>query len=159
MTERATALANRVREACAALISTVRQVDDAHWERVAEAGEWSPSKDAEHVTQGAVYHQWLVRTSALGDTSERPTGTQRDIMVAVLSKSEILDLLEQRADQSAVLVASLSDDQLALPAPRFGPDGPPRTVEQMIEGQMIRHYHEHRENIAAKLGAPSGSSA
>ena len=52
---------------------------------------------------------------------------------------------------------SLSDAQLGLPAPPMGADGPPRTVEQMIEGQMIRHYHEHRENIepsfdrAAKL--------
>jgi hypothetical protein len=154
MSERATALANQVREAGAALIQNVGQVDDAHWGRVVEEGVWSPGKDAEHVTQGAAYHQWLVRTSALGDTSARSASTQRDIMVALLSKSEVLDALQQRTDQSASLVASLSDAQLELPAPTMGPDGPPRTVQQMIEGQMIRHYHEHRENIKAKLRQP-----
>jgi hypothetical protein len=77
MTERATALANQLREAGAALIGTVRQVDDTAWARVAEDGVWSPGKDAEHVTQGAVYHQWLVRTSALGDTSARPAPSAR----------------------------------------------------------------------------------
>lgn len=151
MTERAAALANRVREAGAALIQAVRQVDDAHWARVVEDGVWSPGKDAEHVTQGAAYHQWLVRTSALGETSERTAGTQRDIMVALLPQREVLDALQQRTEQSALLVASLSDDQLELPAPPLGADGPPRTVEQLIDGQMIRHYHEHRENIEAKL--------
>jgi hypothetical protein len=150
MTERATRLATQVRAACAALIEAVGQVDDAHWGRVVEEGVWSPGKDAEHVTQGAVYHQWIVRRAALGDTSDRPVGTARDIMVAVLSKREVLEVLQQRADQSALLVESLSDVQLELAAPPMG-DGPPRTVQQMIEGQMIRHYHEHRENIEAKL--------
>jgi hypothetical protein len=145
------ALAQRVRDACAALIQTVGQVDDAHWGKVVEDGVWSPGKDAEHVTQGAAYHQWIVRRAALGDTSDRPVGTERDLMVAVLAKRDILDVLQQRTDQSALLVQSLSDAQLELPAPRMGADGPARTVEQMIEGQMIRHYYEHRENIEAKL--------
>jgi hypothetical protein len=152
MTERAAALAGQVRAACAALIEAVGRVDDAHWARVVEEGVWSPGKDAEHVTQGAVYHQWIVRRAALGDTSDRPVGTARDILVAVLTKGEVLDALQQRADQSARLVESLSDAQLELAAPPMG-DGPPRTVQQMIEGQMIRHYHEHRENIEAKLTA------
>src|SRR5450631_4652930 len=104
MSERATALANQVRQAGTALMQTVGQVDDAHWGRVVEDGVWSPGKDAEHVTQGAAYHQWLVRTSALGDTSERSASTQRDIMVALLSKREVLDALKQRTDQSASLV-------------------------------------------------------
>src|SRR4030088_2916314 len=99
MTERASALANRLREAGAALIHTVRQVDEPDWVRVSEDGVWSPGKDAEHVTQGAAYHQWLVRTSALGDTSARPTGTERDVMLAVLVKDEVLDLLPQGTDQ------------------------------------------------------------
>jgi DinB superfamily len=153
MGERATVLANEVREAGTRLMQTVRQVDDAAWTRVAEDGVWSPGKDAEHVTQGAAYHQWLVRTTALGDTSPRSASTRRDIMVAVMPKDDILRLLEQRTEQSALLVESLSDEQLRMPAPTFGPDGPPRTVDQMIKGQMIRHYHEHRENIEAKLRA------
>ena len=153
MGERATALANQVREAGARLIQAVRQVDDAAWARVTEDGVWSPGKDAEHVTQGAAYHQWLVRTTALGDTSERTAGTQRDIKGAVLTKDDGLDALHQRTEQSAQLVASLSDAQLRLPAPTLGPDGPPRNVDQMIEGQMIRHYHEHRENIEGKAAA------
>jgi kynurenine formamidase len=150
MSERAVHLANQLREAGAALIRTVSEVDDAHWARVPVEGVWSAGKDAEHLSQGAVYHQWLVRT-ALGETLERGAGTQRDVMTALLSRSEVLAVLQQRTEDNARLLESLSDEQLARPAPPLSSDGLARTVQQLIEGQMIRHYREHQWNIEAKL--------
>jgi hypothetical protein len=58
MSERATKLANQLRDAGAAPIRTVSQIDDMHWSHVPEDGVWSAGKDAEHVSQGAIYHQW-----------------------------------------------------------------------------------------------------
>jgi hypothetical protein len=150
MSERARSLASQVRDAGAALIETIGQIDDSHWARVPEPGVWSAGKDAEHLTQGAVYHQWLVRTAALGETVARGAGTQRDVMTAQLSRAEVLAALAQRTEESARLVESLSDAQLDRPAPPLG-DGPPRTVAQMIEGQMIHHYGEHQLSIETKL--------
>jgi hypothetical protein len=158
MSERAINLANQLRDAGAALVRTVIQVGDAHWSRVPEDGVWSAGKDAEHVTQGAMYHQWLIRTAGLGETLERGKGTQRDLMTSVLSKEDVLSGLHQRTEETAQLVQSLSDEQLARSAPPFG-DGPPRTVDQMIEGQVIRHYREHQYNIQVKLSTRQGRPA
>jgi kynurenine formamidase len=65
-------------------------------------------------------------------------------------------LLQLRIDESARLVEGLTDEQLSRPAPPFGSDGPPRTVEQMIQGQMIRHYREHQVNIEQKMREQPG---
>jgi kynurenine formamidase len=156
MSERAANLANQLRDAGAALIRTVGQIDVEHWSRVPEDGVWSAGKDAEHISQGATYHQWLVRTAGLGETLERGAGTQRDVMLAVLSKDDVLTVLQQRTEESATLVESLSDDQLSRPAPPLASDGLPRTVAQMIENQMIRHYREHQHNIQSKLAPQQG---
>ncbi len=150
MGERATALARQVREAGAAFIATVEQVDDAHWARVPAEGVWSPGKDAEHVAQGAQYHQRIVRFTVEGGEPARGGGTVRDVMTAVLSKAEVLDSVRQQTEVSASLVEGLTDESLDLQAPPMG-NGLPRTLEQMIVGQMIHHYDEHRDNIEQKL--------
>src|SRR5579859_1608770 len=103
MSERARSLANQLRDAAAALSRTIGQIDDAHWARVPEAGVWSAGKDAEHVSQGALYHQWLVRTAALGETLERGPGTQRDVMTSLLARADVLSLLHQRSEEIARL--------------------------------------------------------
>src|SRR5437762_2031732 len=77
-------------------------------------------------------------------------------MTAVLSKDDVLTVLQQRTEESATLVESLSDDQLSRPAPPLASDGLPRNVAQLIEGQMIRHYREHQYNIQAKLSPQHG---
>jgi kynurenine formamidase len=155
MSERATDLANQLREAGEALGRTVSLVDEGHWGWVPEDGVWSAGKDAEHVSEGSLYHQWLIRT-ALGEPLERGAGTQRDVMTARLSQAEVLALLRERTEQSAELVASLSDAQLVSAAPPRPADGLPRTVEQMIVGQIISHYQEHQLNIETKLRAQTG---
>src|SRR5215207_3630603 len=114
MSERARLLADELRAAGAELVQAVERIEPEHWELVPDSGVWSAGKDAEHVTQGAVYHQWLVRTAALGQTLERGAGTRRDVMTAELARAEVLALLQQRTEESAQLVESLSDSQLDL---------------------------------------------
>jgi hypothetical protein len=155
VSERARALADAMREAGAALSDTVAAVDDSHWELVPGEGVWSAGKDAEHVSQGALYHQWLVRTAALGENSERRGATQRDVMTSQLTRSDVLAELQQCTQQCAHLVESLSDAQLDLPAPPLASDGLPRTVADMIDGQMIRHFREHQWNIHTKVRGAS----
>src|SRR5258708_14144331 len=110
MSERAANLANQLRDAGAALIRTVGQIDVEHWSRVPEDGVWSAGKDAEHISQGAIYHQWLVRTAGLGGTLERGAGTPRDVMTARFSKDHVLAVLHQRPGENAPLGERLSDD-------------------------------------------------
>jgi hypothetical protein len=153
MSERAMLLAKRVRQVGAAFIDSVEQVDDQHWARVPEAGVWSAGKDAEHVTEGALYHQAIVRATISGEPVMRGGGvTQREVMTAQLSKAEILTRLRECTEQSAALTQSLTDEQLRLAAPPLGRDGRPRTLAEMIDGQMIHHYLEHQGNIRGKAG-------
>src|SRR5215210_4391356 len=111
MSERATVLANQLRQTVEAVIETVAQLDETNWSRLPGNDVWSAGKDAEHLSQGAVYHQWLVRT-ALGETLERGPGTQRDVMLAQLPRAEVLAALHKHGEESARLVESLSDAQL-----------------------------------------------
>jgi hypothetical protein len=151
VSERAKALANRVRQVGADFIQHVEEVDERHWARVPEDGVWSAGKDAEHVTEGALYHQAIVRATITGEPVMRGGGvTQRELMTAQLSRAEILDRLRERTEQSAVLTQSLTDEQLELSAPPMR-DGRSRTLADMIEGQMIHHYLEHQGNIEHKL--------
>lgn len=147
---RAAALVARLHSAAEALIAIVEQIDPERWLHVPKPGVWSPGKDAEHVADGAAYHQWLVRLSLGQPVPARP-GIERKLLTARLSQREVADLLRRRTEDSANLVRGLSDEQLNLPA--RPPRARPRTLAQMIEGVLIGHYDTHRENIESKLRA------
>ena len=148
MSERATLLAKELREAGDALVQAISRLDDEQWGYLPGDGVWSPGKDAEHVVSGGAYHRWLVRT-ALGESPDRRAGTRREVMTAELSREEGVADLRRSTEESAQLVGGLSDDQLGLAAAPLG-DGPPRTVEQLVERQMIGHYREHLWSIHHK---------
>ena len=152
MGERTAALAARVRAAGAAFVDAVERLDDTAWDHVPEEGVWSAGKDAEHVISGAQFHQRLVRNTVAGAEPARGGGTRRDVMIAETTKAEVLAGLREEIEASARLVESLDDDSLALSAPPQS-NGLPRTLEQVIVGQMIGHYDEHRANLEAKAGA------
>jgi hypothetical protein len=147
---RATDLVEQLHEAAQALIGLVERIDPERWGHVPKPGVWSPGKDAEHVTDGAVYHQWIVRTTLGLTKSERPP-VRREQMTADLSQREVVDLLRLRTSESASLIRELTDEQLELPAKP--PRTTPRTLAEMIEGQLINHYRAHHEDIESKLRA------
>ena len=131
----------------------VERIEPERWMNVPKPGVWSPSKDAEHVADGAACHQWTVRLSLGQKVSARPH-IERAQLTAQRSQREVVNLLRHRTNDSVGLIAGLSDEQLDLPV------RPPRarspTLAQMIEDVLIGHYHAHRTAIAAKLRAQSG---
>lgn len=146
----AEALVAQLQRASEALITMVEQIDPERWPHIPGPGVWSPSKDAEHVADGAAYHQWLVRLSLGQQVPARP-GIERKQLTAQRSQREVVDLLRQRTEDSANLVRGLSEAQLNLPA--RPPRARSRTLAQMIEGTLIGHYDTHRKEIASKLRA------
>jgi uncharacterized damage-inducible protein DinB len=146
---RAAALAARLREAAAALIALVEQIDPERWEHVPGPGVWSVGKEAEHAAEGAALHRWIVRLT-LGErvASGRPA-VERKRLTTALPPREAADLIRQRTDEAARLVEGLSDAQLDLP--KRPPGSKPRSLAEEIEGTLIGHLNHHRAAIEAKL--------
>ena len=147
--DRSTALANHLRVAVDAIVAVVGSVDDDQWNRVPSPGVWSIGKEAEHVAEAAIYHQWIVRLT-IGETvgSRRPA-IERRLMTTALSSADAIALIRRRADEGEQLLLALNDDQLDLPT------RPPRAqgerLEATIERVLIGHLDVHRAAIEAKL--------
>ena len=145
---RATQLVAQLQTVADELIACVQQIDAGPWARVPQPGEWSVGKDAEHVIEGAAYHQWIVRQSLRQKGSDRPP-VERERMTAHLAQDEVVRALREATRASASLIEPLTNEQLARPAlPRRDK---PRTLAEMIEGQLISHYARHQADIEAKL--------
>ena len=150
--QRATALADRLTGARDALTSLLERVDGQDWLRVPAPGVWSPSKDAEHVADGNVLHQWVVRlTIGQAKASGRPT-IERKQLTSGRSPAEVVELVRGTLDEAATLVRGLTDAQLDLPTkpPKAGAP----SLAQTIESMMINHVEHHRREIEAKLRWP-----
>ena len=147
--ERATLLAQRLRESAAVLCALVEPIDDRLWRHVAHPGVWSIGKDAEHVAEAAVYHQWIVRLTIGQKVSSRRPAIEREEVTTHLSPREAVELIHQRTDDGARLLAYLNDEQLILPTrpPRSGAELLAATIERVLIG----HYDAHRADIEAKL--------
>jgi hypothetical protein len=147
---RSATLARQLEDAATALIELVASVDAAAWTRISKPGVWSASKDAEHAVDGARLHLWIVRVT-LGERAGPRPSIERRALVAEQSREAVVDLIRKRTAEGRQLVAALTDEQLELPAKP--PRDRPRTLAQMIEGQLIGHILTHRDAIAAKLKA------
>jgi hypothetical protein len=150
---RAPALAQQLRQVSDALLNLVGSIEPERWTKVPKPGVWSPGKEAEHVADGAAYHQWIVRLS-LGERVPPRPRIERAQLTSQRSQQDVLDLLRQCSDNGVALIAGLSDRQLDLPV------RPPRarlaTLAAMIESTLIGHYETHRTGIEAKLRVPAG---
>jgi hypothetical protein len=143
----------QLQQAAEALIALVERIEPERWTSVPKPGVWSPSKDAEHVADGAAYHQWIVRFSLRQRVPARPP-IERAQLTAQRSQREVVQLLRERTNDGVALVGGLSDEQFALPLRPPRPGSP--TIGQLIEKTLIGHYHTHRTAIETKLRARSG---
>lgn len=147
--KRSAELAERLRETADALVDVIEPIDAARWTRVPEPGVWSIGKDAEHVAEAAVYHQWIVRLTIGQAMASRRPGIERNQMTSDLSPREALDLIRRRTEDGVRLLLDLTDEQLDLPT------RPPRARGELlavtIERVLIGHYDVHRAEIEAKL--------
>ena len=149
--ELAVLLAHRLREAAADLIALVESIDDRQWRHIANPGVWSIGKDAEHVAEAAVYHQWIVRLTIGQKVPSRRPAIERKVMTTRLAPRDAAELIHQRTDDGARLLVDLTDEQLDLPT------RPPRARAELLAGTiervLIGHYDAHRADIEAKLRA------
>jgi uncharacterized damage-inducible protein DinB len=149
--ERAAALADELASASARLVRVIEPIDETHWRAVTSPGVWSISKDAEHVAEATVYHQWIVRLTIGEKVSSRRPRIERSRLTSDLSPAEVSDLVRLRSEEGERLLRSLTDEQLDRPTK------PPRARGQLlattIQLVLINHFDGHRAEIEAKLNA------
>ena len=150
--QRATVLADRLTEARDALTSLLVRVDGHDWLRVPAPGVWSSSKDAEHVADANILHQWVVRlTIGQAKASGRPSIERRQL-TSSRSPAEVIEFVRATLDEAATLVRDLTDAQLDLTT--IPPKAGAPSLAKTIQGLMIDHVEHHRREIETKLGRP-----
>ena len=146
---RAAKLEADLHAAAATLISVVQRIEPERWTHVPGPSVWSVGKDAAHVAEAAVYHQWIVRLTFGQKVSSRRPVIERHELTTTMTTQQVVDLIQRRTEEGAALISSLGDDQLALPT------RPPRARAQAladtIELVLIGHYDTHRRDIERKL--------
>ena len=148
---RADALARRLEEAAARLIGVIETIDDDRWRLVRQPGEWSISKDAEHVVEAAKYHQWIVRLTIGENVPKRKPVLERRQMTSEMSPGQAIEVLRQRTDDGARLLRNLTDDHLDRETRPSRANG--QLLAETIEQVLIGHHDGHRADIEAKLQA------
>ena len=147
------ALADRLIDAGGSLTALIERIEADEWLRLPAPGAWSPGKDAEHVVDANVYHQWIVRlTIGTAKASSRPA-IERAELTSRRSPAETIELVRRTLDDAAALLRGLTDAQLDLVTkpPRAGAASLATTIERV----MIGHVDHHRAEIEAKLGRPA----
>ena len=138
--------------AASALISVLELVEAERWTHVPGSTVWSVGKDAAHVAEAAVYHQWIVRRTIGQKVSGRRPVLERQELTTVMTIELAVDLIRRRTNESAALISSLTDEKLAMVT------RPPRARAQIladtIQLVLIRHYDTHRRDIELKLRDP-----
>lgn len=139
----------RLRAAAAALVQVLEGIEPERWKRLPDPPAWSIGKDAAHVAEAAVYHQWIIQLTIGEPVSSRRPAIERKERATALTVREAIDLILVRTDDSAALIAALTGEQLALLTrpPRAGA----ATLAETIERVMVGHYEQHRREIARKL--------
>jgi hypothetical protein len=133
------------------LVRVIESVGPDRWECVPGPGIWSIGKDAQHVADAGLYHQWIVRLTIGESISARRPMIERARLVPDLSRDDAVGLLRRRTDEARHLIARLTDADLDRPTK------PPRarqeTLATTIERVLIGHHDVHRRAIEAKLAA------
>jgi uncharacterized damage-inducible protein DinB len=146
---RAAKLVAELDAAAAALISLLQRIEPERWTHVPDSSVWSVGKDAAHVAEAAVYHQWIVRLTIGQKVSSRRPVIERQELTTTMTARQAVELIRQRTEEGAALISGLSGEQLALTT------RPPRARAQAladtIELVLIGHYDTHRRDIERKL--------
>ena len=148
---RAHALVARLREAEARLLAVIEPIGEARWNHVPAPDVWSIGKDADHVADASIYHQWIVRTTIGEKVGSRRSPIERTEMTSSMSPAECIEQIRRRTADGVRLIGELTDEQLDFVT------RPPRArgqrLAETIDSVLIGHYDGHRQSIEEKLKA------
>ncbi len=160
MTDRATALAERLEQGARALASFASTLTDAEWS--------TPCSETDRRTVGLIVHHvasiypleiQLAQLLAAGQPVTDVTWAAVAAVNAEHAKSNAgvgkvaaLDLLTRNSAAAAAAIRALSDAQLAQAAPVSLYSDAPLTCQFFLEDHAVRHSYHHLARIRKTLG-------
>jgi hypothetical protein len=160
MTDRATALAQRLEDGASALAAFASTLSDAEWRR--------PFSTTDTRTIGAIVHHVAsiypleMQLAQLLAAGQPVTGVTWDAVAEVnanhaketagATKEAALELLARNSAQAAAAIRALSDGELAQAAPVSLYGDAPLTCQFFLEDHAVRHSYHHLAKIKKALG-------
>ena len=160
ITDRATALAERLEEGARALAVFARTLTDAEWRRPYGTTDRRPIGVLVHHV-ASVYPIEIQLAQALA-AGKPITGVTWDAIAemnaghakehAGVTKEAALDLLARNSAQAAAAIRALGDAELAQAAPVSLYGDAPLTCQFFLEDHAVRHSYHHLAKIRKALG-------
>ena len=160
MTDRTTALAERLEEGARALAQFASTLTDAEWNR--------PFGTTDKRTIGVIVHHVAsiypleIQLAQLLAAGKPVTGVTWDVVADVnaghakenagATKEAALELLARNSVQAAAAIRALSDAELAEAAPVSLYGDAPLTCQFFLEDHAVRHSYHHLAKIRKALG-------
>ena len=160
MTDRTTALAERLEEGARALAEFASTLTDAEWNR--------PFGTTDKRTIGVIVHHVAsiypleIQLAQLLAAGKPVTGVTWDVVAEVnaghakenagATKEAALELLARNSAQAAAAIRALSDAELAEAAPVSLYGDAPLTCQFFLEDHAVRHGYHHLAKIRKALG-------
>ena len=160
MTDRATALAERLEDGARALAAFANTLTDAEWRK--------PFGGTDKRTIGVIVHHVAsiypleIQLAQLLAAGKPVTGVTWDAVAEVNAghakdngnptKAEALALLAQNSAKAAAAIRALSDAELAQAAPVSLYGDAPLTCQFFLEDHAVRHSYHHLAKIKKALG-------
>ncbi|PYR82109.1 MAG: hypothetical protein DMF87_03105 [Acidobacteria bacterium] len=160
MTDRTTALAERLEEGARALAQFASTLTDAEWNR--------PFGTTDKRTIGVIVHHVAsiypleIQLAQLLAAGKPVTGVTWDVVAEVnaghakenagATKEAALELLARNSARAAAAIRALSDAELAEAAPVSLYGDAPLTCQFFLEDHAVRHSYHHLAKIRKALG-------
>ena len=160
LTDRATALAQRLEEGAGALAAFASTLTDAEWNR--------PFGTTDRRTIGVIVHHVAsiypleIQLAQLLAAGKPVTGVTWEAVAEVnaghakengsATKADAFALLARNSAQAAAAIRTLSDAELAQAAPVSLYGDAPLTCQFFLEDHAVRHSYHHLSKIRKALG-------
>jgi len=155
---RAHALAERLEQGAAALISFAQGLTETEWQTQVPHDGRTAGVTVHHVASVYPIEIELAQMLAKGQPIAGVTPQAIDLMNArhasensTVTKAVAIDLLERNSAAAAAAIRALSDDQLAAAAPVSLYSDAPLTCQFVLEDHAVRHSYHHLARLQRAL--------
>lgn len=162
ISRRAAALADRIEEGAAALVSFAEGLSEAEWRTPGSA------KGSDNRSVGVIVHHVAsiypveVQVAKVVASGNAVTDVTWDVVAGLnakhaqeaagATKAETLELLRKNSREAAAVVRAFTDEELDKAAPFSLSYGAPVTAQFVIEDHALRHSWHHLARIREALG-------